>query len=274
VKQFEDKIAIVTGGAAGIGRALCEELAGYGAMVIIADINAENAKKTAGEINKAGGRATGKQLDVTNIEAIQNLIDEIVSEYGRIDYMINNAGIGLMGEVRDMELDQYRRLVDVNIMGIFYGCRAAYSVMIKQGFGHIVNLGSIAGLITFPMQSVYSATKFAVQSFTMGLRAEAAELGIKVSVICPMNIKSDMLEGSMTVVGMKDKNWFANLPVKWMDANEAARKMLKGVAKNKGVIIVPGKAKIFWWLFRLFPGLFDFIGKEGTKKFRKDRVEA
>ncbi|MBT4268680.1 MAG: SDR family NAD(P)-dependent oxidoreductase, partial [Deltaproteobacteria bacterium] len=149
-----------------------------------------------------------------------------------------------------------------------------YSVMIKQGFGHIVNLGSIAGLITFPMQSVYSATKFAVQSFTMGLRAEAAELGIKVRVICPMNIKSDMLEGSMTVVGMKDKNWFANLPVKWMDANEAARKMLKGVAKNKGVIIVPGKAKIFWWLFRLFPGLFDFIGKEGTKKFRKDRVEA
>jgi short-subunit dehydrogenase len=274
VKQFEDKIAIVTGGAAGIGRALCEELAEYGAMVIIADINAENAKKTAGEINKAGGRATGKQLDVTNIEAIQNLIDEIVSEYGRIDYMINNAGIGLMGEVRDMEFDQYRRLVDVNIMGIFYGCRVAYSIMIKQGFGHIVNLGSIAGLITFPMQSVYSATKFAVQSFTMGLRAEAAELGIKVSVICPMNIKSDMLEGSMTVVGMKDKNWFANLPVKWMDANEAARKMLKGVAKNKGVIIVPGKAKIFWWLFRLFPKLFDFIGKEGTKKFRKDRVEA
>ena len=272
MKQFKDKIAIVTGGAAGIGRALCEELVGYGATVIIADINAESAEQTANEIKKAGGNIIGKQLDVTKAEEIEQFIDEIVSEYGRIDYMINNAGIGLMGEVRDMELDQYRRLVDVNLMGIFYGCRAAYAVMIKQGFGHIVNVGSIAGLMIFPIQSVYSATKFAVNSFSMALRAEAAGLGINVSVICPMNIKSAMLDGSMTVVGQKDKNFFSSLPVKWMDANEAARKMLKGVAKNKGVIIVPGKAKMFWWLYRLFPGLFNFIGKEGTKVFRKTRA--
>jgi len=274
VKQFEDKIAIVTGGAAGIGRALGEELASSGAVVIIADINAEKAEQTANEIKAAGGSALGKQLDVTKAEDIQQLIDETVTEHGRLDYMFNNAGIGLMGEVRDMEPDQYRSLVDVNLMGIFYGCRAAYSVMIKQGFGHIVNTGSIAGLIVFPIQSVYSATKFAVQSFTMGLRAEAAALGIKVSVICPMNIKSDMVDGSMTVVGVNDNKWFSSLPVKWMDANDAARKMLKGVAKNKGIIIVPSKAKIFWWLFRLFPGLFDFIGREGTKVFRKTRDKA
>ncbi len=274
MKQFKDKIAIVTGGAAGIGRALGEELARSGAVVVIADINAEKAEQTANEINKAGGRVKAKQLDVTKAEDIQNLVDETVNEHGKIDYMINNAGIGLMGEVRDMELDQYRRLVDVNIMGIMYGCRAAYSVMINQGFGHIVNVGSIAGLIIFPIQSVYSATKFAVQSFTMGLRAEAAALGINVSVICPMNIKSDMVDGSMTVVGLNDNKWFSSLPVKWMDANEAARRMLKGVAKNKGIIIVPGKAKIFWWIFRIFPKLFDFIGKEGTKVFRKTRDKA
>jgi len=271
VKQFKDKTAIVTGGAAGIGRGLCEELASSGAKVIIADINLENAEQTANAIKAGGGRAQAKQLDVTKAEAIQNLIEETVKEHGQLDYMINNAGIGLMGEVRDMELDQYRSLVDVNLMGIFYGCRAAYSVMIKQGFGHIVNVGSITGLFTFPIQTAYSATKHAVQSFTMGLRAEAAALGIKASVICPMNIKSDMVEGSMTVVGINDKNWFSTLPVKWMDANEAARKMLKGVAKNKGVIIVPSKARIFWWFYRLFPKVFDFIGKEGTKAFRKVR---
>jgi short-subunit dehydrogenase len=105
----------------------------------------------------------------------------------------------------------------------------------------------------------------------MGLRAEAAALGIKVSVICPMNIKSDMVEGSMTVLGVEDKNWFSSLKVKWMDANEAARKMLKGVAKNKGVIIVPSKARALWLVYRLFPGLLDVIGKEGTKVFRKVR---
>jgi len=271
VKQFKDKTAIVTGGAAGIGRGLCEELASSGAKVIIADINLENAEQTANAIKAGGGRAQAKQLDVTKAEAIQNLIEETVKEHGQLDYMINNAGIGLMGEVRDMELDQYRSLVDVNLMGIFYGCRAAYSVMIKQGFGHIVNVGSITGLFTFPIQTAYSATKHAVQSFTMGLRAEAAALGIKASVICPMNIKSDMVEGSMTVVGINDKNWFSTLPVKWMDANEAARKMLKGVAKNKGVIIVPSKARMFWWLYRLFPKMFDLIGQGGTKAFRKVR---
>ena len=271
MKQFKDKTAIVTGGAAGIGRGLCEELANAGALVVIADINAEKAEQTAGEIRKAGGRASGKQLDVTKAEEIQTLVQETAAEHGQIDYMINNAGVGLMGEVRDMPLEQYRRLVDVNLMGIFYGCRAAYEVMVQQGFGHIVNVGSITGLIPFPVQSVYSATKHAVQSFSLGLRAEAAALGIKVSVICPMNIKSDMVEGSMTVLGVEDKSWFSGLNVKWMDANEAARKMLKGVAKNKGVIIVPSKAGALWLVYRLFPGLLDVIGKEGTKVFRKVR---
>ncbi len=274
MKQFKDKIAIVTGGAAGIGRGLCEELAGFGAVVIIADINAEKAGQAAKAISAAGGRAIAKQLDVTRAEDVQKLIDETASEHGRLDYMINNAGLALMGEVRDMELEQYRRLVDVNLMGVIYGCRAAYSLMIKQGFGHIVNVGSVTGLFTFPIQTYYSATKHAVQAFTEGLRAEGAGIGVKVSVICPMNIKSDMVEGSITVVGIEDKNWFSSLPVKWMDANKAARKMLKGVARNKGTIIVPSNAKIFWWLYRMNPKMFGLMGQVGVKAFRKHRSDA
>ncbi len=274
MKQFKDKIAIVTAGAAGIGRGICEELARLGAVVIIADINAEKAEEAARAISASGGRATAKQLDVTKAGDVQKIIEETAGEFGRLDYMINNAGIALMGEVRDMELEQFRRLIDVNFMGVVHGCKAAYSLMVKQGFGHIVNVGSVTGLFTFPIQTHYSATKHAVQGFSAGLRAEGADLGVKVSVICPMNIKSDMVEGSITVVGIKDKNWFSSLPVKWMDANKAARKMLKGVARNKGVIIVPSNAKIFWWIFRMNPKMFGLMGQFGVKAFRKHRSEA
>ena len=94
-----------------------------------------------------------------------------------------------------------------------------------------------------------------------------------MSVICPMNIKSRMMEGSITVVGIEDSNWFSNIPARWMDANEAARKMLKGVARNKGVIIVPSKARALWWLFRISPSLFDRTVATGMVNwFRKSRT--
>jgi short-subunit dehydrogenase len=143
---------------------------------------------------------------------------------------------------------------------------------VAQGFGHIVNVGSVTGLFPWPAQTHYSATKHAVQAFSTGLRAEGAALGVKVSVICPMNIKSKMVEGSVTVVGIEDSDWFGNLQVKWMDTNLAARKMLRGVARNKGVIVVPPQARILWWLFRIHPGLYDrTVGKGMVDWFRKSR---
>ena len=183
MKQFKDKTAIVTGGAAGIGRGLCEELASAGAIVVVADIDEESAQKTAQEISVSGGRAVGKRLDVTRDEEIERVVNETIEEHGRLDYMFNNAGIALMGEVQDMTLDQARRLVEVNMLGVINGSIIAYKKMVAQGSGHIVNVGSITGLFTWPSQTHYSATKHAVQGFSTGLRAEGASLGVKVSVI-------------------------------------------------------------------------------------------
>ena len=272
MKAFRDKTAIVTGGASGIGRGLCEELAKAGALVVIADIDNGGAEAAAEQIRISGGRATAKSLDVTSDEEIEKLINEVCEEYGRLDYMFNNAGIDLMGEVRDISLKQTRRVSDVNFHGAINGSVLAYKKMVAQGFGHIVSIGSITGIIPFPTQSHYSATKHAVQAFSEGLRSEGADLGVKVSVICPMNIKSNMVEGSVTVVGIEDNNWFSNLPVKWLDTTVAARQMLKGVARNKGTIVVPSKAKILWWLFRLNPGIFNqMVGKGTVNFFRKSR---
>ncbi len=270
---FKDKIAIVTGGASGIGRGLCEELCKQGASVTIADINMEKAEHTVAAITATGGRVRAVSLDVTRAEEVEKLVDDMVAHYGRLDYMFNNAGIALMGEVRDMTVEQCRRLIDVNLMGVIYGSKAAYAVMIKQGHGHIVNTGSVNGLFTMPLMTHYCTTKFGVQAFSTGLRAEGADLGVKVSVICPMNIKSDIGD-AIEVLNVEDENFFNNIPAKWMDTNKAAREMLRGVARNRATIVVPSRARTIWWLYRINPNIMGLMGRGGAKWFRRYRLES
>src|SRR5579871_5160429 len=141
---FRNRIALVTGGASGIGRALCQELARRGASIVVADIQFEGAREVASGINAAGGRAEAVYLDVTGEEEVRNLVDQTVLRWGRLDYIFNNAGIGVGGEVRDLALDHWRRAIDVNLWGVIYGSVGAYRVMLGQTSGHIVNIASLA----------------------------------------------------------------------------------------------------------------------------------
>ncbi len=182
---FRDKVAIVTGGASGIGHMLCQELCRLGALVVVADVDSRGAEEVASAILKAGGRARAAFLDVSRVESVRGLVDEILSEHGRLDYMFNNAGIAIVGELRDMSLEHWQRIIDVNLWGVIYGTTAAYSIMARQGSGHIINTASLAGLIGYPASTAYAATKSAVIGLSTSLRAEAAGLGVKVSVVCP-----------------------------------------------------------------------------------------
>ena len=122
---FRDKTAIVTGGASGIGKGLSEELGKYGAYVVVADLNGEEARNVAKSLMTAGGRAEAVTLDVTNEEDVRRLIDETAAKGGKLDYIFNNAGIGIGGEVRDMDLDHWERIVDLNQWGVVFGTLAA-----------------------------------------------------------------------------------------------------------------------------------------------------
>ena len=193
---FKDKVAIVTGGASGIGRELCRQLGGHGATVIVADINREGAEEAASSIaGSTPGRARGVFLDVTQAEGVRKLIQDTATEFGRLDYMFNNAGIASGGEMRDMDWEHWRRMLDINLMGVIYGARAAYSVMVEQGFGHIVNTASGAGLFPIANSTPYVTTKHGVVGLSRSLRAEGADLGVKVSVVCPAMV--DMLPVSL-----------------------------------------------------------------------------
>ena len=136
MKGFQNRTAIVTGGGSGIGRALCEELGKQGADVIIADVNLDGAKNVAEAMKQAGAQAEAVHLDVVVEEDVRNLVEKTAANKGRLDYIFNNAGIGIGGEVRDMNLDQWKRIVDINLWGVTHGTLAAYHVMVRQGTRH------------------------------------------------------------------------------------------------------------------------------------------
>lgn len=177
IRIYDGATAIITGGASGIGQAIAEELAKRGSDVVLADLQIELASKVAAGIRAAGGKSTAIQLDVMDCSAVEQVVRETVARTGRLDYMFNNAGIFISGGVQLYSMADWDHIINVNIRGVIHGVHAAYPVMIAQGFGHIVNTGSIAGLIPSPGEVAYATTKHAVVGLSKSLRAHAGSDG-------------------------------------------------------------------------------------------------
>ncbi len=274
MNYFNGKAAIVTGGASGIGRSLCHELARRGAVVVVADVNGEGATKVASEIGvEIGGRVFGRALDVTDAAKVKALVDEVSAEHGHLDFMFNNAGVSVAGDARDLTLEHWRRVLDVNLWGVIHGTDAAYRVMVRQGFGHIVNTSSLSGLIPFPTNLPYCTTKHAVVGLSQSLRAEGADLGVRVSVVCPGYVQSNIFQSTemVGISGEAKARVIASNPFGYMDTNKAAKAILDGVARNQAVIVFPGWAKAFWLLYRLNASLLGGTGLRTIRDFRASR---
>jgi len=269
---FNNKVAIITGGASGIGRAVCEALGKRGATVVVSDINTKGAEEVADRIHRNGGKARPAHLDVTSEEDIKKLVEETAAEYGRLDYMFNNAGIAIHGEVRDMKKEHWDRIIHINLLGTLHGTTAAYARMVEQGFGHIVNTASILGLLSISVNCLYATTKHAIVGLSTSLRAEGAGLGVKVSVVCPGFVQTGLYDAA-TVLKADHDEFFAQIPLKRMDVTKAAREILKGVERNKAIIVFPFSARFLWWIHRLNPNAMERPNLESIKGFRKIRRE-
>jgi NAD(P)-dependent dehydrogenase (short-subunit alcohol dehydrogenase family) len=260
LRTYDGAVAIVTGGASGIGRALGEALAERGATVVLADLQIELARDVAAGLGRSGRQATAAEIDVTNFAAVDRLVQETATTHGRLDYIFNNAGIGIGGEVRHYQIEDWNRVIDVNLRGVANGVQAAYQVMLKQGFGHIVNTASMAGLMPAPGTASYAAAKHAVVGLSTSLSIEAARFGVRVSVICPGVIQTPILQGGGKYGKMlisvprelEGEYWKALRP---MPVDKFARKVLRAVAKNEPIIVIPAWWKLIWWLNRLSPSL-------------------
>ena len=274
MQGFQDKVAIVTGGASGIGRAVCEKMGQRGARLIVADINEEGTREVAEAISAAGGKAQATLLDVTRRDEVKNLVTETANRYGRLDYMFNNAGVGVLGDERDKTDEHWQKIFDVNLNGVIHGTRAAYDLMTEQGSGHIVNTASLAGLIPSPMEVAYGTTKHAVVGLSVSLRAEGAALGVKVSVVCPGFIRTPIMD-TTPVLNVNKEELMARSPdFMMMDVDKAALAVLKGVSRNQALIVFPFHARLSWRLNRLHPSILNGIGRLQIKNFRKFRKES
>jgi len=272
---FTGKIALVTGAASGIGQGLAEALADAGARVTATDINLEGLEANVRFQNRSGQAVRLEKLDVTDYGAFEKLIDDVVSREGRLDYIFNNAGIAIAGDLRDLTIEHWRPVLDVNLNGVVYGSLLGYRQMVKQGFGHIVNLSSIEGLIPFPTTASYVTSKFAVMGLSQSLYVEGADLGVKVSVVCPGFVRTAIFDVS-PMINMSREEWLkAN--ARWerfaVTPEKCAEIILKGVAKNKPIIMVTGLAQVMWRLARLNPSfLLNFIRKDFAKWRNKVRL--
>lgn len=268
--EHAGQVAIVTGGASGIGRALCEALAREGARVVVADLDAAGAAGVVDGLARAGGGARAEGLDVADGDAVRRVVEETAAREGRLDLLFNNAGIAIGGEVLEMTAAHWRQIVDVNLWGVVHGIRAAYPIMARQGSGHIVNTASGAGLLPNPLGTAYGMTKHAVVGLSTSLRQEAEGLGVRVSVVCPGFVDTAIFDKGIGVGGGPTiREGMRRLPFAPYPAAKAAGVILRGVRANRGVIVFPFHMKAMLWTQRLAPGLGRALARWRVAAFRE-----
>jgi 3-oxoacyl-[acyl-carrier protein] reductase len=187
--ELQGKAAIVTGGSKGIGYAVAESLARAGSNVVICARNADEVEAAARRLDDAGeGRVIGQRCDMRSYDDVRNLITRTVDEFDRIDVLVNNAGVGGFAPVDEISTDQWARIIETNLSGVFYACREAVPHMKRLGASWIINIGSLAGKNPIPGGAAYNASKFGLLGFTEAMMLDVRHQGIRVSTIMPGSV--------------------------------------------------------------------------------------
>lgn len=256
-EHFAGKVAVVTGAGSGIGRATAVLLARLGCAVHASDLNGESAAAVAAEIESAGGRAVSHMLDVADAEAVEALAGRVFAAEGAVDVLHNNAGIGHGGAVEDTTAEDWRKVIEINVLGVGYGVQAFVPRMLQQGRpGHIVNTASLAGLTAVANMVPYCASKHAVVGLSESLNAELSPRGITVTALCPGIIDtpitaSAVMGGSIGERREEIQRFYRRFGGTADDVAEAA---VDAVLKKQLIRTVPrSHAFVGWGVRRLSP---------------------
>jgi NAD(P)-dependent dehydrogenase (short-subunit alcohol dehydrogenase family) len=207
MRRLDGKRAIVTGGGAGIGRAIAQRLADEGARVLVADLDADAAGTVAAEL---GGDARGRRVDVTSEDDVAALVAAAVEAWGGLDVMVNNAGVGVAGPVTETSGEDWARIMAVNLTGTFHGMKAAIPAMRESGGGSVVNIASVAAVVGVKDRAAYSASKGGIYALTRAAALDHIEEGVRINCVCP---------------GTVDTPWIGRITAGYEDPAEARAQM-------------------------------------------------
>lgn len=253
--KYKNKTVWITGASSGIGKALASKFSKEQANIVLSSRNISELKTIKSEIENQNCKVEIEVLDLTNQESFSEIVSRIISKFGTIDLLINNGGISQRSLVEETDLSVDRKLMEVNFFGTVALTKAVLPVMLKQGGGQISVVTSIVGKFGFPLRSAYSASKHALQGFFDTLRAETQNRGIKVSIIIPGRIKTNISVGAIVA----DGNTYGKMDEgqeEGMSAEDAANKIYKGLSSEKKEILVGRKELLMVHIRRFFPFIY------------------
>jgi len=270
MKSFENKVAAITGAASGMGRALAIALARRGCHLALSDVQAEQLAKTATIAGSVGRvKITTEHVDVSKRDQVYTWADATARAHGRVNLIFNNAGVTYASTIEGAGYDQFEWIVGINFWGVVYGTKAFLPYLKASGDGHVVNISSLFGLLGYPGQGTYTATKFAVRGFTETLREELEIERAPVSATCvhPGGIKTNIarsarVSGSLKDLGVEDVEGSAKRFEKMFfrtTAEDAAELILRGVERNARRVLVGGDARLLDVVQRLLPSSYEWM---------------
>ena len=247
------KRIFITGGACGLGRALAERYARAGWRVCIGDLDAQRCADALAAIRVHSPSSHALACDVTRDDALQVAADWLRREWDGVDVVVNNAGVAQMGGIADTSLEDWRWVVDINLLGVVRGCKAFAPLLRAQGGGQLVNIASMAGLVHMPQASVYNATKAAVVALSETLQLELEPDGIRVSVVCPAFFRTDLAKNMRAATPELEGMTKRLVERARIGADEIADRIFEGIERGDPHILTHPEARRFWWLKRLLP---------------------
>lgn len=254
MNHYQGKVAVVTGAASGIGRALAVQLAGHGARLALADVNMAALEETRALCGPSEARCY--QVDVSQRQAVFGLADQVKHDFGTAHFIFNNAGVALVATVAQSTIEEIEWQLAINLWGVIYGTKAFLPIFQAQDEGHIVNISSVFGLIGFPGQGAYNISKFGVRGLTECLWSELEGTGVKATTVHPGGIRTQI--GAQARFGQNATERERSFSTQFEKAlitppEDCARAILAGVAKGKNKIVTGNQALLTDWLSRLLP---------------------
>ncbi|MBW2232620.1 MAG: SDR family oxidoreductase [Deltaproteobacteria bacterium] len=253
MRDLRDKVVVVTGAASGIGKALARGLCAKRAHLALVDIDEARLTEIATELEASGQRVSRHQADVGDRQRMQALPDEVLAEHGRVDVLINNAGVSVGAMFVDHSIDDAEWLLRINLMGVIYGCKFFLPELLKAESAHIVNLSSMFGIFAMPGQALYSTSKAGVRAFTEALWTELDGTSVRLTCVHPGGIRTNVIRSAR---GMEagDKARAVELQERFaMPAQRAAAKVIRAIERDRRRVLIGVDAHIGVFLKRLFP---------------------